>query len=201
MLDYIDVTLDRIASNMELLRSDATAREALAEGAARLAVVLRDGGTVFSVGNGGSLCDAMHFAEELTGNFRAPRAALPATAIADPAHITCVANDFGFERVFERYVEAHVHGADALLAISTSGSSANVIRAAELATERGAFVLALTGNPGSRLGAVADVDVCTPFGPHSDRIQEAHIIVVHLLVDLVEQHVFGASRATDDGEG
>ena len=192
----IDATLARIAANVEVLRGDHGALAAIEEGAAGLARTLRDGGRVLACGNGGSLCDAMHFAEELSGNFREVRDPLPVAAIADAAHLTCVGNDFGLEAIFERYVQGHLRAGDALLAISTSGRSPNVVRAAAAAQRQGAFVLSLTGRPGSDLAARADVDVCCPVGPHSDRVQEQHIVVIHLLVELVERELFPANYAS-----
>ncbi|HMJ36418.1 MAG TPA: SIS domain-containing protein [Baekduia sp.] len=190
MRSVIDSTLADVAANVGRLAGDGQALTAVEAGAAGLVSALGGGGKVYAAGNGGSLCDAMHFAEELSGSFRDEREPLPATAIADAAHLTCVANDFGFERVFERYVRAHLRSGDALVAISTSGMSPNVLRAARAARELGGFVLALTGRPGSLLGAAADVEVCTPAGAYSDRVQELHIVVIHLLVELVERSLF-----------
>lgn len=195
MEDVIARTLQSVHENMSRLAGDAETQASIARGADGLAAALRGDGRVFSCGNGGSLCDAMHFAEELSGSFRDPRPALGATAIADPAHLTCVGNDFGFEHVFARYVEGHVKPGDALVAISTSGRSPNVVLAAETARAQGAFVLALTGRRDSDLGARADVEVCTPGDGYSDRVQEQHIVVVHLLVELVERALFPQNYA------
>jgi D-sedoheptulose 7-phosphate isomerase len=145
---------------------------------------------VFSCGNGGSLCDAMHFAEECSGRFRASRPALPAIAIADSGHISCAANDFGWEKVFSRYLEAHGEKGDVLLAISTSGTSPNVIEAARTARSRGIKVVALTGKPNSELAAFADVEICTPAGKYSDRVQELHIKVIHILIEIIERRLW-----------
>ena len=147
---------------------------------------LKAGGKIISCGNGGSLCDATHFAEELTGRYRGNRRALPAIAINDPAYLTCTANDFSFEEVFARYVEALGNGGDLLLAISTSGTSANVLKAAKAARARGMKVLALTGPAGNPLASMADAAVCAPAAPHSDRIQEIHIKVIHILIHAIE---------------
>ncbi|MDX9828439.1 MAG: SIS domain-containing protein [Spirochaetia bacterium] len=159
---------------------------------ALLAECFASGGRVFSCGNGGSLCDAMHFAEECSGRFRLNRPALPATAIADASHISCTANDFGWDQVFSRYLEAHGSAGDVLLAISTSGSSPNVLAAAMTAREKGMKVIALTGKPGSDLGRSADIDIATPAGKYSDHVQELHIIIIHLLVQLVERSLYPA---------
>ena len=161
------------------------------EAAARLmSSSLRDGGTLVSCGNGGSMCDAMHFAEELSGRFRKNRRAARALSISDPSHLSCTANDYGYEFVFSRFIEAHGRKGDVLLAISTSGSSKNVIRAAETAKALGVKVVALTGKPGSILGAIADVDVCTPSGSFADRVQELHIKVIHIFIEMIERDLF-----------
>lgn len=155
-----------------------------------LSRVLKSGGKVISCGNGGSMSDAMHFAEELTGRFRGNRPALPAVAISDPTHLTCVANDFGFDHVFSRYVEAHGKAGDVLLAISTSGNSANVVNAVNAAHERGMVVIGLTGKDGGRMKNLCDVNICVPWNGYSDRIQEMHIKVIHILIEQIELHLF-----------
>ena len=151
---------------------------------------LKNGNTVFSCGNGGSMSDAMHFAEELSGRYRQHRAGLPAVAISDPGHISCVANDYGYEQVFSRYIEAHGKPGDVLLAISTSGSSKNVLSAAAYAREHGMGVISLTGKAGSELSALADVDVCTVDAQFADRVQELHIKIIHILIELIERSFF-----------
>lgn len=150
----------------------------------------QSGGTVFSCGNGGSMSDAIHFAEELSGKFRNARAALPAVAISDPGHISCVSNDFGYEFIFRRFLEAHLKNGDAILAISTSGTSANVIKAAEFARENGAKVIALTGKENSVLGSIADVEIAAPAGKFADRVQEIHIKVIHIMIEMIERKLF-----------
>ena len=147
---------------------------------------IRLGGKILICGNGGSTCDAMHFAEEMTGFFREKRQALPAIAIADPSHITCTANDYGFEAIFSRYVEAVGKEKDVLFAISTSGNSENIIQAAEAARNQGLKVVALTGNSGGKLAKLANVEVRIPFLGYADRIQEMHIKVIHILIDQIE---------------
>ena len=161
---------------------------ALIEEAARMmAGSLNSGGKVIACGNGGSMCDAMHFAEELSGRFRQDRKGLAAIAIADPSHITCVGNDYGFEFIFSRFVEAVGKSGDVLLAISTSGNSGNVLRAAEAAREKGMNVIALTGKDGGKLSGLADVEIRAPHAPFADRAQEIHIKVIHCLIESVEQ--------------
>jgi D-sedoheptulose 7-phosphate isomerase len=147
---------------------------------------ISSGGKVFSCGNGGSMSDAMHFAEELTGKFRDERRAIPAIAISDPGHISCVANDFGYEYIFSRYIEAHGGPNDALLAISTSGNSQDGINAAKEAGNLGMKVVALTGNDGGKLGDYADIEIRIPHLGYADRIQEMHIKVIHWIIDLME---------------
>ena len=166
---------------------DDTTLERIATAAEVLVDTFRHDGRVLSCGNGGSMCDAMHFAEELSGRFRDDRPGLGAVAISDAGHLTCTANDYGYEQVFSRFVDAFARPGDALLAISTSGTSANVHRAAAAAQAKGMRVIALTGRPGSPLGALADVDICTPGHGYADRVQEAHGLVIHVLIELVER--------------
>lgn len=147
---------------------------------------IKSGGKILSCGNGGSMCDAMHFAEEMTGCFREQRKGLPAIAISDSSHITCVANDYGFDYIFSRYVEAIGQKDDVLFAISTSGNSPNVVKAAETAIKQGMKVVALTGKHGGELASLADVEVRVPHQEYADRIQEIHIKVIHILIDQIE---------------
>lgn len=144
-------------------------------------------GKVLSCGNGGSMCDAMHFAEELTGRYRDNRPAIGAIAIADPSHLACVGNDYGFDHVFSRYVEGVGRKGDVLLAISTSGNSPNVLLAAEAAKAKGMHVIGLTGKDGGKLAPLCDVEIRAPWSGYADRIQEIHIKVIHALIDGVEQ--------------
>lgn len=150
---------------------------------------LEKGGKIMSCGNGGSLCDATHFAEELTGRFRANRRPLAAMAINDPAYMTCVGNDFSFGEIFVRWVEAFGKPGDVLLAISTSGTSANIVAAAAKARELGMKVIALTAKGDTPLGQVADVTLRAPRTPHSDRIQEIHIKVIHIVIEALEKEL------------
>jgi D-sedoheptulose 7-phosphate isomerase len=146
-----------------------------------------EGNKVISCGNGGSMSDAMHFAEELTGKFRNNRKPLPAIAISDPAYLSCIANDFGYEEVFSRFITAHGHNNDVLFAISTSGNSKNVTEAAKVAREKGLKVIGLTGKIGGKLAQLCDVEIRVPYHGYSDRIQEIHIKVIHILIDYVER--------------
>jgi D-sedoheptulose 7-phosphate isomerase len=150
---------------------------------------LNRGGKIISCGNGGSMCDAMHFAEELTGRYRDNRKAIPAISISDPSHLACVANDYGYEFVFSRYVEALGNNGDVLLGISTSGNSGNVIRAFEAGKQKGMKLVALTGNEGGKLANLADVEIRVPHKGYADRIQEVHIKIIHSLIDYIERHI------------
>ncbi|HAA14242.1 MAG TPA: phosphoheptose isomerase [Cytophagales bacterium] len=155
-----------------------------------LVTTLQANGKIITCGNGGSHCDAMHFAEELSGRFRENRPALAAIAISDPAHLSCTANDFGYEEVFARYVEAIGQAGDVLVCISTSGNSPNVLRAADRAHAKGLKVLALTGNEGGQLAAKADYELRVPYSGYADRIQEMHIKLIHMLILLIEKMMF-----------
>ena len=152
---------------------------------------VKTGNKIFSCGNGGSMCDAMHFAEELSGRYRNDRASLPAFAISDPSYLTCTANDYGFEFVFSRFVEGFGKKGDVLLAISTSGNSVNVIRAAETAKKNGIYVFSLTGKDGGKLAQLSDLEIRAPHSIFADRTQEIHIKIIHTLIDLTERGVFG----------
>lgn len=159
------------------------------ESAGQLLVsALSDGGKIYSCGNGGSMCDAMHFAEELTGKFREDRPSIAATAISDPGYLSCVGNDYGYEEVFARYLSGWGRKGDVLVAISTSGTSKNVVKAAERAKEMGVHVIGLTGNGGGKLSALSDVEIRVPHNGYADRIQEIHIKVIHTLIDYIERN-------------
>ncbi len=160
------------------------------EAAARLmAASLNKGGKIISCGNGGSHCDAMHFAEELTGKYREPRKAIPAICISDPSHMSCVSNDYGYEFVFSRYLEALGNRGDVLVGITTSGNSGNILRAAETAKLKGMKVIALTGKDGGKLAPLADIELRVPYFGYADRIQEVHIKIIHILMLLLEKQV------------
>jgi len=154
-----------------------------------LAKSINKGGKIISCGNGGSHCDAMHFAEELTGNYREQRRPLPAIAISDPSHISCVGNDYGYEAIFSRYIEGLGKMDDCLLAISCSGNSPNIVNAANQAKKLGMRVIALTGKDGGELGKLADVELRVPYKGYADRIQEVHIKIIHILIFLIEKMV------------
>ena len=187
--EQILAALTEASAALAALMADVATLESIGRAAGMIAASMAGGGRTFSCGNGGSLCDAMHFAEELTGRFRDNRPGYAAIAIADAGHLSCVANDFGYEQVFARYLQAHGRTGDVLLAISTSGSSANVLAAALEARRRGMAVIALTGRPSSELARHADLAICTPGGRHADRVQELHIKVIHILIELIEQRL------------
>jgi D-sedoheptulose 7-phosphate isomerase len=187
--------LEEAASGLERLRRNDAALAAIEAAGGVLAKAFIAGNRAYSCGNGGSMCDAMHFAEELTGRFRRDRRPLAALAISDPGHLTCTANDFGYPQIFARFVQAHGRAGDVLLAISTSGSSANVLAAAEAARSLSMPVIALTGRPASPLAELAQVEVCTPAGRFADRVQELHIKVIHVLIELVEHQLNLAGAA------
>ena len=164
----------------------------IAETAQLMRDVFERRGRIFTCGNGGSLCDAIHFAEECTGRFRADRKPLPAIALSDAGHITCTANDFGFDEIFARPIEALGHPGDLLVAISTSGNSANIVRAAEAAKSREMQVFGLLGRDGGVLKHHCDICLIAP-GDTADRIQEIHIKVLHILIEHVERLMFPES--------
>ncbi|MFT4660429.1 MAG: D-sedoheptulose 7-phosphate isomerase [Patiriisocius sp.] len=150
---------------------------------------IRGGHKIISCGNGGSMSDAMHFAEELTGRFRDDRVSMAAIAISDPSYISCVANDYGYDKVFSRFVEGMGSEGDVLLAISTSGNSKNVIEAVSAAKQKGMKVVALTGKDGGKLASEVDVEIRAPKSQYADRVQEIHIKVIHSLIDFIEGHI------------
>lgn len=160
------------------------------EAAGKLIVTsFNSGGKVLSCGNGGSMCDAMHFAEELTGRYRGDRKALPAISISDQSHISCVSNDYGYEFIFSRFLEAFGKEEDVLLAISTSGNSKNVLNAIAVAKEKGMKVIGLTGKDGGKMKDLCDVEIRAPYSEFADRAQEIHIKVIHSLIDYIENNI------------
>ena len=173
-------TLDNFINDPQAIASISAAARLMSES-------IRSGGKIISCGNGGSHCDAMHFAEELTGRYRENRRALPAIAISDVSHISCVSNDYGYEYIFSRYVEGLGQAGDVLLGVSTSGNSKNVIKAVEAAKQKGMHTVALTGNSGGKLAGLVDVEIRVPHSGYADRIQEVHIKVIHTLIMLIEQ--------------
>ncbi|AOW81901.1 D-sedoheptulose 7-phosphate isomerase [Vibrio mimicus] len=160
------------------------------EAAAKLiADSFKQGGKVLSCGNGGSHCDAMHFAEELTGRYRENRPGYPGIAISDPSHLSCVSNDFGYEYVFSRYVEAVGAKGDVLFGLSTSGNSGNILKAIDAAKVKGMKTIALTGKDGGKMAGLADVEIRVPHFGYADRIQEVHIKIIHIVIQLIEKEM------------
>ncbi|ADT86287.1 D-sedoheptulose 7-phosphate isomerase [Vibrio sp. Vb2880] len=149
----------------------------------------KQGGKVLSCGNGGSHCDAMHFAEELTGRYRENRPGYPGIAISDPSHLSCVSNDFGYDFVFSRYVEAVGAKGDVLFGLSTSGNSGNILKAIEAAKAKGMKTIALTGKDGGKMAGLADVEIRVPHFGYADRIQEIHIKIIHIVIQLIEKEM------------
>jgi D-sedoheptulose 7-phosphate isomerase len=147
---------------------------------------IKSGGKVLAIGNGGSCADAIHFCEELTGRYRADRPSIPAIACADPGHITCTANDYGFDQIFSRWVEGLGGSDDVLVAMSTSGNSENIIKAVDVAKERGLGVMTLLGKSGGKLAGMGDYEFIVP-GDTADRIQELHMLILHALVGAIER--------------
>jgi D-sedoheptulose 7-phosphate isomerase len=186
---WIKSQLEEARDLLNTVLSDPSFRASISKGAQLIAHSIKNSGKVLSCGNGGSLCDAMHFAEELTGRFRENRRPLPAFSISDPAHMSCVANDFHFNDVFARVVESLGNKGDILLAISTSGNSENVCQAAIKAKDNGMKVIGFTGKNGGKLGDLSDVEIRVPHFGYSDRIQEIHIKAIHIMISIVEKMV------------
>lgn len=163
--------------------------ENIESGAKYMLDAIRSGGKIISCGNGGSMCDAMHFAEEMTGRFRDNRKALPAISISDASHISCVGNDYGYDEIFSRYIDSLGKPEDVLFAISTSGNSKNVIKAAKIAKEKGIKIVGLTGKDGGELAKVCDVEIRVPHTGYADRTQEIHIKIIHSLIHYIEENL------------
>jgi D-sedoheptulose 7-phosphate isomerase len=176
----------RAASQLKLPQSIAF----IEKSAEMIARAFQSGNKILIAGNGGSLCDAMHFAEELTGQFRSKRQALPAIALADPSHMSCVANDMGFESVFSRGVEAFGKPGDVFIALTTSGNSTNIIKAVEQAKAQGLSTIAFLGKTGGKMVGLSDLEWVISGFPYSDRVQEAHMAAIHIIIEMVEQILF-----------
>ncbi|MCL9669541.1 D-sedoheptulose 7-phosphate isomerase [Rosenbergiella epipactidis] len=187
--DLIRDELNEAAKTLEQFLSQDANLNAIQQAAELLAVSFKQGGKVLSCGNGGSHCDAMHFAEELTGRYREDRPGYPAIAISDVSHLSCVSNDFGYEFVFSRFIEAVGQSGDVLLGISTSGNSGNIIRAINAARSKGMKVITLTGKDGGKMAGTADIEIRVPHFGYADRIQEIHIKIIHILIMLIEKEM------------
>ncbi len=192
LLMYINTIRDELNQAIDVLANFVANDENLKkiqQAAVLIADSFKQGRKVLSCGNGGSHCDAMHFAEELTGRFRDNRPSYPAIAISDVSHISCVGNDYGFDYIFSRYVEGVGQKGDVLLGISTSGNSANVLKAIEAAKQKGMKIITLTGKDGGKMNGLADVDIRVPHFGYADRVQEIHIKVIHILILLIEKEM------------
>lgn len=189
MTDHLQAGLAEASSLIDWFRTDQQVLATVTQMADMVVGCLRSGGRILTCGNGGSMCDSMHFAEELSGRYRKDRPALAAMAMSDPSHLTCVGNDFGFDQVFARAVEAWGRAGDVLIGFSTSGNSPNVIRAVEKARSLKMKAIGLLGRDGGKLRPLCDLAIIVP-AQTSDRIQEIHIKVVHLVIELVEREMF-----------
>jgi len=187
--DLIRAELNEAAEVLTCFLSDDKNMADIEVAAKLLAESFKQGGKVLSCGNGGSHCDAMHFAEELTGRYRENRPGYPGIAISDPSHLSCVSNDFGYDYVFSRYLEAVGSAGDVLFGLSTSGNSGNILKAIEAAHAKGMKVIALTGKDGGKMAGLADVEIRVPHFGYADRIQEIHIKIIHILIMLVEKEM------------
>ena len=187
--DLIRAELTDAADVLNRFLSDDKNLTDIEAAAKLLADSFKQGGKVLSCGNGGSHCDAMHFAEELTGRYRENRPGYPGIAISDPSHLSCVSNDFGYEYVFSRYLEAVGAKGDVLFGLSTSGNSGNILKAIEAAKAKGMKTIALTGKDGGQMAGLADVEIRVPHFGYADRIQEIHIKIIHILIMLVEKEM------------
>jgi D-sedoheptulose 7-phosphate isomerase len=187
MIEHIKASLTEAQSTLDAFLNDPRALQSVARAAQLLIGAFENSGRAYSCGNGGSMCDAMHFAEELTGRFRLDRPGLAAVAISDPSYLSCVANDYGYDQVFSRFIQAHGRAGDVLLAISTSGKSPSILNAARVASEIGMHVIGLTGKSGTELASLCEVCIEAPAGRFADRVQEMHIKIIHILLELVER--------------
>lgn len=194
MLDIIRHELTEAQSVLDTFITNPDNLSAIEQAAILMADALKSGRKIISCGNGGSHCDAMHFAEELSGRYRDDRRSLAAIAISDVSHLSCVSNDYGFEFVFSRFIEGLGNEGDVLLGLSTSGNSANIIRAVEAARNKGMKVVLLTGKDGGKLANKGDVEIRVPHFGYADRIQEIHIKVIHLFILLIERQLFTSNN-------
>jgi D-sedoheptulose 7-phosphate isomerase len=173
-------------SVLEQFISDEKNLEAIENAGQLMVDSLKSGNKIIACGNGGSMSDSMHFAEELTGRFRNSRRPIPAMSVSDPTHLSCTSNDYGYEYVFSRWVEAFGKEGDVLLGISTSGNSGNVIKACDVARKKGMKIVVLTGKDGGKLGSIGDVEIRAPKSEYADRAQEIHIKIIHSLIHYIE---------------
>lgn len=188
-IEIIEQELQEAHQVLSNFMADPKLIETIAEMAHLMTQAIESGGKIITCGNGGSHCDAMHFAEELTGRYRNDRKSLPAIAISDAAHLTCVGNDYGYEFIFSRFIEGMGHNGDVLLAISTSGNSMNIVNAVKAAKEKNMKTILLAGKDGGKLANIADRILIVPHFGFADRIQEIHIKIIHIMILLLEQKI------------
>ncbi|EGQ7768261.1 TPA: D-sedoheptulose 7-phosphate isomerase [Vibrio parahaemolyticus] len=187
--DLIRSELNEAAEVLNKFLSDDHNIAQIEATAKMIADSFKQDGKVLSCGNGGSHCDAMHFAEELTGRYRDNRPGYAGIAISDPSHLSCVSNDFGYDFVFSRYVEAVGRKGDVLFGLSTSGNSGNILKAIEAAKAKGMKTVALTGKDGGKMAGLADIEIRVPHFGYADRIQEVHIKIIHIIIQLIEKEM------------
>ncbi len=185
MADIKNILIDSKKIMDEFLSDEENFRK-IEEAGKIIVQAIKTGNKIISCGNGGSMCDAMHFAEELSGRFRNDRKPFPAVSISDAAYITCTGNDYGFEKIFSRFVEAMGKEGDVLMAISTSGNSVNVLEAIAFAKKKKMAIVGLTGRGGGKMKEMCDVEIRAPYSEFSDRAQEIHIKVIHALIEYAE---------------
>jgi D-sedoheptulose 7-phosphate isomerase len=188
-IEIIEQELQEAHQVLSNFMADPKLIETIAEMAHLMTQSIENGGKIITCGNGGSHCDAMHFAEELTGRYRNDRKSLPAIAISDAAHLTCVGNDYGYEFIFSRFIEGMGNNGDVLLAISTSGNSMNIVNAVRAAKEKNMKTIVLAGKDGGKLADMADRILIVPHFGFADRIQEIHIKIIHIMILLIEQKI------------
>jgi len=189
MKEIVRIELEEAQKVLSEFLANSSKMESVVEVAKVMIETLKKGGKIISCGNGGSLCDAMHFAEELTGRYRCDRKPLAAISLSDPSHITCTANDYSFDDVFSRMIEALGQKDDTLFAISTSGNSKNIIKAIAKARVKGLKVVCLSGKDGGEIASLCDAEIRVPNSQYSDRVQEVHIMIIHILVHLIETEI------------
>ena len=182
--------LDDLNQSLKVLSdfiAQKNTKELIEKAISVMADSIKNGGKIMSAGNGGSMCDAMHFAEELTGRYRGNRPSYPAIAIADPSHLTCVGNDYGFDYVFSRFLEGMGFKGDVFLGISTSGNSKNIIEACKVCKEKGLTSIVLLGKDGGKLKDLCDLPIIVPHDGYADRIQEVHTMIIHIMIRGIEE--------------
>ena len=187
--DLIRSELNEAAEVLNKFLSDDHNIAQIEAAAKMIADSFKQDGKVLSCGNGGSHCDSMHFAEELTGRYRENRPGYAGIAISDPSHLSCVSNDFGYDFVFSRYVEAVGRKGDVLFGLSTSGNSGNILKAIEAAQAKGMKTIALTGKDGGKMAGLADIEIRVPHFGYADRIQEVHIKIIHIIIQLIDKEM------------